>query len=33
MLQVKYCLSRQIVEENTQNEDKTFTIGYNFLLK
>ena len=40
ILQVKDCLSRQIVEENltklddvSQNEDKTFTGGCNFLLK
>ena len=38
MLQVKDCLSRQIVEENitklddvSQNEVKTFTSGCNFL--
>ena len=40
MLQVKDYLSRQIVEENikklddvSQNEDKMFTVGCNFLLK
>ena len=40
MLQVKDCLSRQIVEENitklddvSQNEDKTFTSECIFLLK
>ena len=40
MLQVKDCLSRQIVKDNitklddiSQNEDKTFTGGCNFLLK
>ena len=40
MLQVKDCLSRQIVEENiaklddmSQKEDKTFTGGCNILLK
>ena len=40
MLQVKDCLSRQIVEENvtklndvSQNEDKTFTGGCKYLLK
>ena len=40
MLQVKDCLSRQIVEENitklddvSQDEIKTFTSGCNFLLK
>ena len=39
MLQVKDCLSRQIVEENitklddvSQNEVETFTGGCNFLL-